>query len=570
MKNRKLIISFSVIAGVVAVGSLIGVGYTTNKVANRYQAYGKAPISSSNTDLIQTYFASAVNGSKLLYLASFSHTSPLVDALNISASENPTMNKYLGDIGYILIDDAYGIPSFKKPTLNDKGEIIVEGGGLTSFNQPLWSTNVASVQFRSDLGSFITGIAAGQFLNENKEYFTADDGKLKWATYGGGPYGSVTPFMGGFQRGVDWFNKNVASNNPDFMELEQIILGSGISQNFTSSFNPESVKELLPQFFKENADLIFPIAGPQIGELVRWVRQYQKRTVILGVDSAVEEDTSVNLDLPIIPNGTTIGTNKVVPFSSVKNLDELSSKVTQIINKPEILEQNSNNPEWESIGGLGFSSLGSVNNNGVGVSAQGYQYFNRAMETFAKANNVSLTLTGNDSNDYASSVAILSQQQAFKDLDKTENKYYSVLKDGGLSSIGTWKYEGLSNNGIPMVPIAGTDADVENWYDQYYDPIDPYKVQYRDKNIVDLKEWISRNTKATNGIGGIENRKNVASSLKNQFTKDSYNQNNGIIKIIFQSSTSILFDKSFLESCYIGLYKFWESEGVSIPLPPGK
>ena len=164
MIRKKLLIGLCSALGVGVIASLIGIGYTINKPTMRYNSYTATPLSSSTSDLIQAYFSSAVDGSKFLYLASFTHTTPLTNALNITKEENPAIHNYLGKTGFLLIDDKYGLPIF-----NDNGI------GLKNTNQPIWSTNVASVQFRVDLGSFITGIAIGEFLNEYQSYFLNDN-----------------------------------------------------------------------------------------------------------------------------------------------------------------------------------------------------------------------------------------------------------------------------------------------------------------------------------------------------------------------------------------------------------
>ncbi|MBR2651514.1 hypothetical protein IKD48_01735, partial [bacterium] len=77
MIRKKLLIGLCSALGVGVIASLIGIGYTINKPTMRYNSYTAMPLSSSTSDLIQAYFSSAVDGSKFLYLASFTHTTPL-------------------------------------------------------------------------------------------------------------------------------------------------------------------------------------------------------------------------------------------------------------------------------------------------------------------------------------------------------------------------------------------------------------------------------------------------------------------------------------------------------------
>ncbi|MBR2858414.1 hypothetical protein IKE96_04495, partial [bacterium] len=88
--------------------------------------------------------------------------------------------------------------------------------------------------------------------------------------------------------------------------------------------------------------VIIPIAGTQIGRAARLVRQRNARTIVIGVDSACELDTTINIDLstPINPNSTDPLLNKIIQFSSVKNLNIAANKITQLINDPKLFNPN--------------------------------------------------------------------------------------------------------------------------------------------------------------------------------------------------------------------------------------
>lgn len=540
MINKKFWLSFSLITGTLATVTVIGAGYAINSMKNSYWHYGKAPISASVTDLIQAYFAAAVNGSKLLYLASFSHSKPITEALNIF--QNKPMYEYFSKTGYILIDDKFGFPQFNNGF-----------NGLANTSQPIWSTNVASVQFRSDLGSFITGIAAAQLLNEHQDYFidpNKKDDKLTWATYGGAPYSSVTSFMGGFQRGVNWFNENIAKpSNGKWKELYQYIPELD-ENNFAGGFAPNTNPALIDHFLQDNRiDLIFPIAGPQIKEITKIIKEHRYKTVIIGVDSPSEKDSNINIDLPIKSDNPIGGNNRVIQFSSVKNIDVLTYKITRLINNDQGIDMNT--PDWNNVGGIGYSSLGDVDNSGVGVSEAGQSYFIRAMQEFAKITNTELDVSNSDIA-YTNATRLLSQQPEFKQLNDVENKYY-IKKD--------WKYDDISNSGAYMLPIYSSNENIAKWYDYTYKD-NELAISNKDKNLIDISSWIETNKKM------IDFRKDTKIKLQNQFNKNDWEKNKGVIKIIFESQSSVLFDKSFLESCYLGLRDYWKTKGVSIPEPP--
>lgn len=534
MIRKKLLIGLCSALGVGVIASIIGIGYTINKPTMRYNSYTATPLSSSTSDLIQAYFSSAVDGSKFLYLASFTHTTPLTNALNITKEENPAIHNYLGKTGFLLIDDKYGLPIF-----NDNGI------GLKNTNQPIWSTNVASVQFRVDLGSFITGIAIGEFLNEYQSYFL-NDNKLTWGIYGGMPYSSVTSYMGGFQKGINWFNKNIVPKKNGYKEIEQVFINNELNGNFSNGFGINDGDDLINRFLDKGVDVIIPIAGTQIGRAARLVRQRNARTIVIGVDSACELDTTINIDLstPINPNSTDPLLNKIIQFSSVKNLNIAANKITQLINDPKLF--NPNDKSWSNIGGLGYCSLGNIDNDCVGISEDGKKYFISALK------NVNSQIKT-----YDDAVNFLNLEFDKLDTDKT---YIYGNK--------TLSYADILNSGYEMLPLPTNEDNkqsyeikLESWYKKIYQN-DSLAIENKSQNINSILNWVQQH-EAT-----ILERSNF--SLQGKLTKQSWENNNGVIKIVFQSSTSILFDKSFLESCYNGLVSYWKSQDVSIPLPPGQ
>lgn len=542
MIRRKLLIGALSTIGVAAVATLVGVGYAINSSSNRYQSYGSGPLSASTTDLIQSYFSAAVNGSKLLYLASYTHTTPLTKALNISESNNKPIYEYLGKTGYILLDYQYGLPVFS----NNKFNEVIE--------QPIWSTNVAAAQFRADLGSFITGVAIGQFLNENIDYFSPNQNdELTWATYGGAPYSSVTSFMGGLQQGIEWFNNEIVPKKTGFKKLNQIFLGPYDTQNFVYSFDVSAGNTLITEFLTKNVNVLVPIAGPQISQAARLVKQMNKKTIVIGVDSAAEEDDTVNLPIPNLGVDQKIGNNKIIQFSSVKNLGVISDKITQLINDPSILTTNENNPQWSDLGGLGYSSVGTVKNNGVGVSDAGKPYFINAMKIYDPNMNIDDLQDLDDQ--YTIAANELANLKTFNDLNLPEHKVY-VIQNGQ-----TYSYSEMANAGFKMLPITGSKLDVDEWYADQYKNNDSM-LSNKDENVDLIWKWIENN-KST-----IDKRQQSMQALQGYFVKENYEKNKSLIKIIFQSPANILFDHSFLESCYRGLVAYWKTQDVDLPAPP--
>ena len=575
---------WAVPTGLLVVGAVTGGvvgGSIANQHANPYRAYSSTPVGSSNSDLIQSYFAAAVNGTRLLLLPGYIHTIPLVQALSVTPEENQPMYDYLNNVGFVLLDDSYGMPTFKGNQVD------------TSVSQALWTSQVASVTFRTDLGSFLTGIAVGEFLNEYQYYF-GDDGKLTWATYGGATFSSVTGYMGGLQRGIRWFNENIVpyattKDGKPYKTVDQVFINNSKTGNFVDGFGITDGNQLITSFLEKNVDMLMPVAGPQTQQAVRLIKQFKKKTIVLGVDTAAEDDTNTNLELPVLGsqevNGSKAigGTNKIIQFSSLKKLDNASDQIMQNINNGVKLPTTSSDDSSEFIGGFGYQSLGTTKNRSVGVSQAGYQYFIKAMKVWEKTKgNVSkqhisqedmnqiLDSTLNLSNEQLSSeyekyVQTISNQDFFKALNNSENKVYFTIpnwkedtpQDQGNTS---WSYADLQNEGRQMMPL--DKNELPNWFNNVYLKMpgnENLTEQDKQERLQSLYQWMDDNQKT------IEIRSKF--NLKNQLEKKEYDENHSLIKVVSTTPVTPLLDKSFCQSTYMGLVAYWRSKEVYLPVP---
>ena len=576
----------SVVAAAGITGGIVG-AYYANQSANPYRFYAANPTSANTTDLIQSYFAATVNGTKLLLLPGFNHIGPMTQALAISPKENGPVYNYISKTGFTLLDGSYGMPVFDS-----------EGNLDTTVAQPIWSSQVASMQFRTDLGSFITGIAMGEFLNEYQYYLGPGNDDLTWATYGGATFSSVTSYMGGLQRGIAFFNKYIVpyAKTPEglpFKPIKQVFLNKEMSGNFASGFGPTDGNELIRSFLEKNVDFLVPVAGPQTQQAVRLVKQFGKKTVILGVDTAAEDDTNSNLELPMVGtekiNGSTEigGTNKIIQFSSMKKLDTAADL---ILNRIEKGENGAPTEKDSTIGGFGYQSLGTTQNNSVGVSEAGYQYFVRAVGLLAasegkhevskekikeifKVNNPEIDIPGTDAykkmwfDKYQDAVKKIEETPYFKALNDSKNKVYYTfdstreVKLDDLSGATSWSYADISNEGKEMMPL---DEDkLKDWFVKYYTDNQSNETewtQYQKNEYNSLLQWFKDNN------AEIQKRKNF--TLKGELSKQAYEHNKSIIKIILTSSSTPLLDKGFGQSTYMGLIDYWKGQGVELPLPP--
>ena len=267
-----------------------------------------------------------------------------------------------------------------------------------------------------------------------------------------------------------------------------------------------------------------------------------------------------------------------------QKLDQMTYEIANNINKNIVKPQNGG-----TIGGFGYHSLGNLENNCVGASNPGYQYFTRAMKLFMASYNLdyenpqaNLNFSSqsniNDSeltkifaipnsnnqtnipnteeynkyysNDYYNKyVKVLMQTNVYKSLDLSENKNYNIPNSNLVCS-----YADIPNSGSEMMPL-----DI-NKIDEWYNANLTTGNQTDDaQRLASIKEWFKENEQT------INIRKTF--NLENQLEKIKWEENNSIIKVALNAPTISLLDKSFNESAFDGLILYWKSKGVTIKKP---
>lgn len=475
LKNKILKISFGISLGVITIGAIVG-GYSNSYNANPYRKYYRTTVSDSIQSVVATFRSAIENGAKLLILPGFTAYDPMIAALKQEVFNNT---------GFLLIDEKLK---------NDGTENSVDKA----------TSQVATIQFRTDEGSFITGIALAQYLNDHKDYFKQDDNKLTWGTYGGMNFSSVTSYMGGLQQGIEFFNNQIVPKDPKNLEkIHQVFLGDTNADNFAGSFASDGGNSIIDLFLQKNIDCLIPVAGPQASvAAAKIASKKDKRTVVLGVDVALE-NSSVIKEYQL-PDGKD-KPNSIVPFSSLKNISEITPKVMDAINKG--INYSLNN---EGVGGFGVNTLGNILNNGVGVSENGKKFFTKAFSTFK--NNSPLS--------YDDALIELQSELAFKKLSTDEGLVF-------VANSTKFKYTDL--------PIKSTIYSKNP------------KLKPNNYNMTQ-EEW------------------NLKSSFNlDNFIKDKVQSDDNKIKIIVTPSTAVLLDNSFNHSSYLALYFFFKTYNINIP-----
>ncbi len=465
--NKKIVALAGTIIGLCAITGIVVGGYFLISKSNKYSNYYSAPTNDSNLGLINGYKNAVYNGAEIVLAPGFTHATPI----KVAFQDYPDFFK---DTGFLLYDDKLSETDVAK-------------------------YNTWSITFRADLGSIQTGIAMCMFLNEYQDVFLENDGKLKYGMYGGLPFSSVTSFMGGIQKGVEWFNTNVVRKDTSkYKEVELIKSNIG---DFAGGFGPSQGSELASNLLANKADVIVPIAGPQVWNVMNIIQERNYKSVILGVDSAMENDYQ-NKDLKFTSSKGKVGNGKYVQFSSLKDLSLATQKVLRIINNggmlpsdEELKQYNETSNDYKGFydtsskrGGFGTVAIGNMENGCVKVSDAGLPFYEQALQISGK----SIDWTSPIYNDPNNMVYIGSD-------DKPLN--YGKESEGGIAQ------------------------------------------EFKSITI------------------GEENK---VLNKKNLITKDNQKDKDKM-RVVLSTSTSVLMDSSFSQSCYEGLYYYYQSMGIDIP-----
>lgn len=481
-----------------AVTGIVAGGFMASKNADPYRTYYKQPTGNTVQDMVGSYYAAVIEGAKLLDLPGFTHQIPLQTAVAESRFDKT---------GFLLLDSDVVTP---------------------------FTSQVATIQYRTDQGSFLVGIGLAMYLNDYKDYFSNGSNELTWATYGGLNFSSVTSYMAGFQNGIRWFNKNIVPLNPGkYLPLTEKFIGPANQDNFAGGFGPSQGNQLISRLLQLRVNALIPVAGPQAVSAVNMVASQQLRTVVIGVDSPLEDSGTVkNLYLPKPTNSNQKYPGPIVPFSSLKNLDVTSDMMLRLINKGISYTDPDNN----NIGGFGYNSLGTLANAGVGISKPGKPYFLQAMNLFNESLN-----NGTKIDTYEQAVELLEKQPAYQHAISPEGMvFYST---NALNNNPPSNPKDFENNGAFTFLLPESGSSYKKM---------PIEVPNNLPNPMTQQQWTQRRDFSLKG-----------------FVRDGVQEDSNKIKEILSSSTSILLDQSFSETAYLGIYLFYRYYNIKIPELPG-
>jgi len=294
-------------------------------LSGNYTAASFKPAEDNNNGLTSTYKAiAAETDHRILGLAGFNHVSPL------------------GDLGTV---DEHGVFQFGTQFQALKNMLMLLIDGNVPNNQA-----VSSVLFRADQPGFLTAIATAMYFYNNLHIYHKGYKELSMGLYGGNPIPTVTIYMGGAQRGVEFFNHYVLSmglldhefgiinsepvpseriklleevyidlkklldyskhkddiyaylNNQqskytkfddikadlyDEYKIRVIKLGQ-YGTHFTGSFASGDAIGITKQYLTRGASAIMAVAGPQSLDSAQEIQNQGSECIVVGVDTAME------------------------------------------------------------------------------------------------------------------------------------------------------------------------------------------------------------------------------------------------------------------------------------------
>lgn len=313
-----------------------------------------------DTSRINAYINSKNDGSNIIVATGFNQNNALQQ---ISNPKNPNHSE-LSDTGFVFVDGAIDTSTGSDPT------------------------NIASVSFRADEGSFLAGIATAVYLNLNQDYFTPikdSSGRpvsIGVSSFVGLALPSTVSYLNGWRLGLLYWNQYlvkhldleatgdnkvlpiswVASdgNNGATTELD---MKSYVSNSFDA--NNATATTLTSQMVSKGTSFIFPIAGPQTQLVVNQIKQMGGHTAVLGVDTAQENVTNLQIPLKDAPTTSKTFINNSIPFSSLKKLDYATENILNAIHTGTVSN---------GYYGFGYNNIADLSNGGVGISDQGLSY----------------------------------------------------------------------------------------------------------------------------------------------------------------------------------------------------
>lgn len=237
---------------------------------------------------------------------------------------------------------------------------IVIDASVSEFKENNAYKRIAGITYKTNQAAFLAGVFASRYLVEVVQDETPTVGM-----WGGGPFPGVTDFMTGFYEGVRYFNEVIFAklDKTKFPKARKVkfALPGDFEQIISTGFNAGGGRAMATTLIDGGADVILPVAGSQTQDLITVIGGRQKsdsdRIKIIGVDTDQKLAFTKNEGyfLTSIEKKIKDGILKVTKrILTAKNAQIPSGLVDVNID--------------DSIKGFGEDTVGTLNNNLVGVS----------------------------------------------------------------------------------------------------------------------------------------------------------------------------------------------------------
>lgn len=292
-----------------------GESFNANSETNQLDFYWKAPKGDTSADLESILKSMGEDGKKAFILPGFNQSEKLQPILSTNKLD-PNFSGYVLDAFYNENKDEKYIPN---------------------------ADRVAAVYFKVDEAAFLAGIAAAYMLNANQKLFKASEDGLKWGGYVGANAQNTTNFMAGMSLGVRWANEKLANKsikqegseeNLVWVEVQEVHASESAAGGFGS--DNKKAKQIIDELVSNKADLILPVAAPQVHYAISGTITASRPVGVIGVDTAQEKDLVLNKNTQNFKDSNFENKDGVIRFSITKNLDVATTLLLNkaIENKP--------------------------------------------------------------------------------------------------------------------------------------------------------------------------------------------------------------------------------------------
>ncbi|WP_051675827.1 BMP family ABC transporter substrate-binding protein [Ureaplasma canigenitalium] len=425
--------------------------------------------------------------------------------------------KFGNNTSFALIDESYS-------------------GSFGAYDQKLNALRVASVTFKTEQAALLAGIAAAYYLNSNQAQFVTN-GKLGWGGYAGLPFYSVLQFNQGFKFGVEWANdllkdkdiKQADGSSKKYINVDYITKnGSENIDLITGGFDPgDKDKKITNDLISAGANIILPVAGKQSLDSASIVAESNQKAFVVGIDSAQELDDTANKRRN---SNKDLTGGKTILFSILKRVD---LAVYNILKK-KIAGEDLTGDITKDYFKDGVNTHADLDSGLVQISEAGQKFL---IDAYNVAKGTSFTT-------YQEVANVIKNDEYMKLLDstKTLDEIKDVVTTNADKSL-TLKSEYVNKPFKELVQTIGANNYVHGTHVIHYDLV---TSSYIDE------------TKKTGS---------TSKDLKNAWEAATTNEAKGkLIKLSIDNGTVGINDRSFTQSAYEGITKFYK-DTIDAELP---